>query len=125
MADDEPSGLDFDGLTPWFIHVYNTKGGEGLKALLNTYRATGRADAEHFEEVAAELTAMKLKEPAKLVRQVAAKLPSLTDIRFCPYLEPPYTDDKAANEHNISAWIASRERQIKRIRKRVAALSGQ
>jgi hypothetical protein len=124
MADEEPSGLDFDGLTPWFIHVYNSKGAEGLKVLLDTYLATGRTDAEHFDEIAAELTAMKLKPLAKLVSKVAAKSPSLADMRFCPYLVPPYTNDPATNEHNISAWLGARERQVGRIRKRIAALSG-
>jgi hypothetical protein len=117
--DDEPV---FETLGARLAFVYHSEGAKGLRELLFGLVESGKAPREVLGEAADELTALGITRVARLVAEAAVQCPSLTDMRFCPYLQPPYTDDPTANGANIRSWLFRRKRLSERIRKRRQAL---
>jgi hypothetical protein len=108
----------FESLGARLGFAYQDGGAEKFKALMADIVEDGRFDSEHMGEASAELLALGLSKPAKLVAETAARCPSLTDLRFCIYCHDELYIDSPGNEANIRMWLRSRQRQIERIRKR-------
>ncbi len=54
------------------------------------------------------------------VADVAQSKPSELDLKFCAYAYPPYLGGPG-NETNIKAWLAQRQRELQRRRKKAGA----
>ena len=61
-------------------------------------------------DAAQELAAAGLRKAAAIASEIAAGLPSMASMAFCPYLVPPYTDNPR-NQTNISHWQRIEERR--------------
>jgi hypothetical protein len=112
MEATEITGLDFDSLGAWFIHLDKTEGIKGLKAYLAAYVATGKCRREWLQETAAELAAMNLLRLAKPVARAALQCLPITDLQFCDY----------TSGANIDAWLRKQQRRANRKRQRIEAL---
>lgn len=104
---DSPEAINpfdqFETHAELFAFLYEKKGGEPtLRAHLDEFDDFTR---ESLEDIAAELTAMKLPKVAKIVSEFAAKAPSMTDWRFCSYPDTP------SNAVNRRAWFAAQQRR--------------
>jgi hypothetical protein len=111
----------FESLGARLGFAYQDGGAEKFKALMADIVQGGRFDSEHMEEASAELAALGLSKPAKLVAEAAIQCPSLTDMRFCPYTVEPYVDSPG-NTANVAMWLRRQQRVIERIRKRITEL---
>jgi hypothetical protein len=116
MEANEPTALDFDGLTPQFIYEYKHRGAKGLKACLAAYVATGICTREALQEPAAELAAMKLMKQAKLVAKAALQCPPMTDDKFCSYCPLP------TEPHIWAHWRQRQQYRANKTHQRIGAL---
>jgi hypothetical protein len=112
MEATEITGLDFDCLGAWFIHLDRTEGIKGLKAYLAAYVECGKCRREWLQQTAAELAAMNLMRLAKPVAKAALRCLPMTDLQFCDY----------TTTANIHAWLQKQQRQANRKRQRIEAL---
>jgi hypothetical protein len=116
MEPAEPTALDFEGLTPQFIHEYKHRGAKGLRACLAEYVATGICSRGRLQESASELAAMKLAKQGKLVAKAALRCPPMTDPRFCTYESPP-SDPKI-----MAHWQRRQQYRADKVRRRIEQL---
>jgi hypothetical protein len=109
---------EFDSWAEWFAARFQLRGPAALKTTLSELIATGECSAEHLQEPAAELAAMGLMKPAKLVRSASRKCQALTDLdRFWPY-SPRGRNDPTI----IKAAKASQQRRADKAHKRIEEL---
>ena len=97
-------------------YVWRKAGAEGLRDLLTRHDGVSR---EFIMDLAVELQAAGLQKAAGIAAEVAAATPPMTDLRFCCYTKPPYTD-VPGNEANIQAWVSATQRR-QRERERLSA----
>jgi hypothetical protein len=116
MEVSEPTTLDFDGLTPEFIYVYQKHGAKGLRARLAEYVQTGICTREALQEPASELAAMKLMKQAKLVAKAALRCLPMTDDKFCNYHPLP------TEPHIWAHWRQRQQYRANKRRKQIEAL---
>jgi hypothetical protein len=112
MEATEITGLDFDNLGAWFIHLDKTEGIKGLKTWLDAYVATGKCRREWLQETAAELAAMNLLRLAKPVAKAALRCLPMTDLEFCDH----------SSHANINGWLQKQQRLSNKRRQRIEAL---
>jgi hypothetical protein len=67
----------------------------------------------YLEQAAAELAAMGLLKPGRLVLTVAAQCPPMTDLRFCDYVDNPID-----TKNNVKMWLWGQERPARKLRER-------
>jgi hypothetical protein len=108
----EVTGLDFDNLGAWFIHLDRVEGAKGLKTWLDAYVATGKCRREWLQETAAELVAMNLMRLAKPVAKAALRCLPMTHPQFCHY----------TSNTNIDAWLQKQQRLANKKRQHIEAL---
>ena len=87
--------------------TYRKTGEDGLRTLL----APDDSDPPRFNredalDGAGELQQAGMLRASAIVTELAAQLPSMVDLRFCPYKPPMYTD-----QNNVKAWLRSQERR--------------
>jgi len=97
--------------------VYKRFGPGGLRDLL-AHDGSMPLEREWVLEIANELNAAGLRKAASIATEIAAGLPSMTDMVFCPCMKPPYVDSPC-NATNIAHWLVGeqrrqRERELKR-----------
>jgi hypothetical protein len=51
-----------------------------------------------------------MQKASGIAAEIAAGLPTMTDLRFCCYTKPPYTDHPG-NATNIRVWQMSEQRR--------------
>jgi hypothetical protein len=112
METPEVTGLDFNTLGAWFIHLDKTEGIKGLKAQLAAYIETRQCRREWLQQTAAELAAMGLLRLAKPVAKAALQCLPMADLEFCDY----------TTSVNINAWQQSQQRRATRKRQHIEAL---
>jgi hypothetical protein len=101
--------------------VYRKEGVDGLRQLLHydgDTRVT-RWSREQMLDVADELNAAGLRKAAAITAEIAATKPLMTDMVFCPYLVPPYSETPG-NQHNISCWLRAEQHRQQRWQRRRA-----
>jgi hypothetical protein len=96
-------------------------GRQKLKALLDA-RVEDGTRRESMQLAACELKAAGKHQVAELVKAAALRCPSMTDLRFCHYMNPPYTDNPQANASNIASWTRGEQRRAERERRKCRAL---
>ncbi len=109
QPDDLPDDLEPGA---YFALLYDKKGRKALEAELAAVVEEGDTPRELLEAITAELVAARKPTVAGIVERYAAQCPDGMDLRFCNYMQPPYTDDPRYNELNITAWRRSRGRVI-------------
>jgi hypothetical protein len=96
-------------------------GREVFKATLDEVVRRGET-RESMQMAACELKAAGKNQTAELAKAAAARCPSMTDLRFCPYMEPPYVNNPSDNEANIKMWLWSEKRRAERKRQKCREL---
>jgi hypothetical protein len=92
-------------------------GRQKLKALLDA-RVEDGTRRESMQLAACELKAAGKNQVAELVKAAAARCPSMTNLRFCRYMEPPYTDNPRGNSSNIASWLRAEQRRAEHERRK-------
>jgi hypothetical protein len=96
-------------------------GREKLKGIVEGLVARGTR-RESMQIAAAELKAAGKNQVAEIAKAAAARCPSMTDLRFCHYMQPPYTDNARANASNIASWLRAEQRRAERERRKCREL---
>lgn len=115
MQPSEPNEEDFpqfDSTAKLIGFLYREKGAKVLRDVLALANKDKDHAREYLQEAADELMAMRLRKAAVIAAEAALQLPSLLDLRFCTWADPPKTP--AMIEH----WRWYRRRQIERMRTR-------
>ena len=100
----------FESFGAFLGFQYRHEGRDFVEALLAAMVENGDTPREQLELAAAELRALRVNKVAALVAEAAAQCPPMTDLLFCAYMEPPYTNDPVSNELNIKIWLRGQER---------------
>jgi len=123
MIDGEtPDPLDeFQTLGELLGFVDKRDGREAFKATLGAIVERG-ATRESMRSAACELKAAGTNQAADLAKAAAAQCPPMTDLRFCPYMQPPYTNNARDNQANIKMWLWGEWRRANKMREQCKAL---
>src|SRR5258707_9662243 len=111
----------FDALaSPGMVagYVWKVAGEDGLRDLLgrDVPASLGTAaggkplDRETVLDIASELSQAGLRKASAICTEIAASKPSMTDLIFCCYTKPPYSETPG-NAANIRAWQMSEQRR--------------
>jgi hypothetical protein len=98
--------------TPGMVagYIWKVAGENGLRDLLSR-DVEKPLDRETVLDMASELAQQGLRRAAGIAEEIAATKPSMTDMVFCPYVGPPYTDNPRGNEINIRHWLRGQQRR--------------
>ena len=111
-----PDPLDeFQTLGELLGFVDKRDGREAFKATLGAIVERG-ATRESMRSAACELKAAGKNQAADLAKAAAAQCPPMTDLRFCPYMQPPYTNNARDNQANIKMWLWGEWRRANKMR---------
>jgi hypothetical protein len=93
METTEQTEPQFRSLGALLAFEYRTNGAEHLNRVLAALVEASETRREFVQEAAAELKAIGVPI-ADEVLEAAMQCPSMTDLRFCAYTQPPYTDNR-------------------------------
>jgi hypothetical protein len=108
----------FETLSARFAFDYQEDGTKEFKKLMAALIESGECHRETLLTAAAELMVVRLPKVATLVRDAAAKCPSIADIDQCWPYSPTGRDDPTV----IKAAKASADRRLSRWRKEIEVL---
>jgi hypothetical protein len=108
----------FETLSARFAFDYQEDGSKEFKKLMAALIESGECHRETMLTAAVELMVVRLPKVARLVRDAAAKCPSIADIDQCW----PYSPTGRDNPTVIKAGRASADRKLIRWRKEIEAL---